>query len=306
MRGVDARAALCDDASGSFDFVSLPFCGSWRASSGERISLRVSILASGSSGNCTLLETSQTRLLVDAGLSKRETLRRVAALGQSLDHLDAIVVSHEHSDHINGLAALLGKFKSAIVYLTPGTHDETLRALPENKAKRLDRVEFIEAGQSFIVGDIEVSPFSIPHDAMDPVGFAFRACGVKMCVVTDLGYMPELVKHHLRDADGVLLESNHDVEMLKVGPYPWHVKQRVMSRTGHLSNDTVSQFLSDPEGFDGRPRYLVLAHLSENNNNPDVARICAEEALGRRPGEHAFGGELMVASQHEPLPAIQL
>jgi phosphoribosyl 1,2-cyclic phosphodiesterase len=253
-----------------------------------------------------LLETSQTRLLVDAGLSKRETLRRIAALEQSLDHLDGIVISHEHSDHINGLAALLGKFKSAIVYLTPGTHSETLRALPENQAKRLDRVEFIEAGRSFTVGDIEVSPFSIPHDAMDPLGFAFRAAGVKMCVVTDLGYMPELVKHHLRDADGVLLESNHDVEMLKVGPYPWHVKQRVMSRTGHLSNDTVSQFLADPEGFDGRPRFLVLAHLSENNNNPDVARICAEEALGRRPGEHAFAGELMVASQHAPLPAIRL
>src|SRR5205823_5582753 len=141
---------------------------------------------------------------------------------------------------------------------------------------------------------------------MDPVGFTFRACGVKICIVTDLGYMPELVKHHLRDCDGVVLESNHDVEMLKVGPYPWHVKQRVMSRTGHLSNDTVSKFLSDPEGFDGRARYLVLAHLSENNNNPDVARISAEEALNRRCGESAFAGELLVASQHEPLPVIQL
>jgi len=277
-----------------------------RAGSGERISLRVSILASGSSGNCTLLETSQTRLLVDAGLSKRETLRRLAAIEGSLDHLDGIVISHEHSDHINGLAALLGKWRSATVYLTPGTHAETLRALPEGHAKRLQRVEFIQAGQSFIVGDIEVAPFSIPHDAVDPVGFAFRAGGVKMCVVTDLGYMPELVKHHLRDSDALVLESNHDVEMLKVGPYPWHVKQRVLSRTGHLSNETVSQFLADPEGFDARPRYLVLAHLSENNNNPDVARICAEEALGRRSGECAFAGELLVASQDKPLPPIQL
>jgi len=103
-----------------------------------------------------------------------------------------------------------------------------------------------------------------------------------------------------------MLESNHDLEMLKVGPYPWHVKQRVMSRTGHLSNHTVSEFLSDAEGFDGCARYVVLAHLSENNNNPDVARICAEEALGRRSAAGAFCGELIVASQSSPLPTLNL
>ena len=277
-------------------------CG---AESEQRISLRVSILASGSSGNCTLIETSQTRLLVDAGLGKRETLRRLTVNEQSTERLDGIVISHEHSDHISGLAALLAKW-CATVYLTPATHAETLRLLPEPHARRLARVDFIEAGRSFAIGDIEVAPFSIPHDATDPVGFTFRAGGVKVAVVTDLGYLPELVKHHLRDCDAVVLESNHDIEMLKVGPYPWHIKQRVMSRTGHLSNDSVSQFLADPEGFDGRPRYLVLAHLSENNNNPDVARICAEEALNRRPSECAFNGQLLIASQHEPLLPIQL
>jgi len=257
-------------------------------------------------GNCTLLETSQTRLLVDAGLSKRETLRRLAVIEQQCDRVDGILISHEHSDHISGLAALLLKWRTT-VYLTPATHAEALRILPERHARRLDeRVEFIQAGQPFVIGDIEVAPFSIPHDAVDPVGFAFRSGGVKVCVVTDLGYMPELVKHHLRDCDALMLESNHDVEMLKVGPYPWHVKQRVMSRTGHLSNDTVSKFLADPEGFDARARYLVLAHLSESNNNPDVARITAQEALDRRQNEQAFGGELMIASQHQPLRPIQL
>jgi phosphoribosyl 1,2-cyclic phosphodiesterase len=288
---------VCDYASGAH------FCCG--AESEQRISLRVSILASGSSGNCTLIETSQTRLLVDAGLGKRETLRRLTVNEQSTERLDGIVISHEHSDHIGGLAALLAKW-CATVYLTPATHAETLRLLPEPHARRLARVDFIEAGRSFAIGDIEVAPFSIPHDATDPVGFTFRAGGVKVAVVTDLGYMPELVKHHLRDCDAVVLESNHDIEMLKVGPYPWHIKQRVMSRTGHLSNDSVSQFLADPEGFDGRPRYLVLAHLSENNNNPDVARICAEEALNRRPSECAFNGQLLIASQHEPLLPIQL
>jgi phosphoribosyl 1,2-cyclic phosphodiesterase len=265
----------------------------------------VSILASGSSGNCTLLETSRTRLLVDAGLGKRETLRRLAALAHSVDRLDGIVISHEHTDHIGGLAALLGTWRTA-VYLTAETHAETVRFLPERHASRFERVEFIEAGHGFCVGDIEVAPFRIPHDAIDPLGFTFRAEGLKLAVVTDLGYMPELVKQHLRDCDGLVLESNHDVETLKVGPYPWHVKQRVMSRTGHLSNETVGDFLADPESFDGRPRYLVLAHLSEINNNPWVAEICAKQALSRRPSEATFRGELLIASQHEPLAPIQL
>jgi phosphoribosyl 1,2-cyclic phosphodiesterase len=147
----------------------------------------------------------------------------------------------------------------------------------------MKRVEHIRAGEQFQIGDIEVNPFAIPHDAADPVGYAFRANGTKVAIVTDLGYMPEVVKYHLREADFLILESNHDLEMLKVGPYPWYIKQRVMSRTGHLSNEVVSQFLADAELFDGRARHLVLAHISEQNNTPDVARISAEEALSRRP-----------------------
>jgi phosphoribosyl 1,2-cyclic phosphodiesterase len=118
--------------------------------------------------------------------------------------------------------------------------------------------------------------------------------------------MPQLVKVHLRDADCLMLESNHDLDMLKVGPYPWVVKQRVLSRTGHLSNHAVSEYLADPEGFDGRARYLVLAHLSQENNNPDLARLSAEEALSRRPAECAFRGELLVASQDVPLRPLEL
>jgi phosphoribosyl 1,2-cyclic phosphodiesterase len=272
---------------------------------GEFISLRVTILASGSSGNCTLLETDRTRLLVDAGLGKKETLRRLAAVGRNVDRLDGIVISHEHTDHIGSLAQVLGQWRTT-VYLNEATHSEVLRILPETSHKRLDRVEHIRAGLRFLVGDIEVSPFAIPHDAVDPLGFTFRTNGTKVAIVTDLGYLPELVKVHLRDSDCLMLESNHDLEMLKVGPYPWHIKQRVMSRTGHLSNHTVSEFLADAEGFDAHARYVVLAHLSENNNNPDVARISAEEALGRRAGAAAFFGELIIASQSSPLPTLNL
>jgi phosphoribosyl 1,2-cyclic phosphodiesterase len=252
-----------------------------------------------------LLETDHTRLLVDAGLGKKETLRRLAAVGRDVDRLDGIVISHEHSDHIGSLAQVLGQWRTT-VYLNEATHTEVMRILPETSHKRLDHVEHIRAGQRFLVGDIEVSPFSIPHDAIDPLGFTFRTNGTKVAIVTDLGYLPELVKVHLRDSDCLMLESNHDLEMLKVGPYPWHIKQRVMSRTGHLSNHTVSEFLADAEAFDAHARYVVLAHLSENNNNPDVARISAQEALGRRTGAASFYGELIVASQTSPLPTLNL
>jgi phosphoribosyl 1,2-cyclic phosphodiesterase len=272
---------------------------------GGSIRLRVTILSSGSSGNCTLLETERTRLLVDAGLSKKETLRRLTEVKRSVDRLDGIVISHEHGDHIRGLAQVLGQWRTT-VYLTEATHSKVKGILPESSQKRLDHVEHIRAGHRFIVGDIEVSPFSIPHDAVDPLGFTFRANGTKVAIVTDLGYLPELVKFHLRDSDCLMLESNHDLEMLKVGPYPWDIKQRVMSRTGHLSNHTVSEFLADAEGFDAHARYVVLAHLSEINNNPDVARISAEEALGRRPGTAPFSGELIVASQDTPHRTLDL
>ncbi len=252
-----------------------------------------------------MLETERTRLLVDAGLGKKETLRRLAAVERLVGRLDGIVISHEHTDHIGGLAQVLGQWRTT-VYLTEATHSEVKRILPENSQKRLDHVEHIRAGHRFIVGDIEVSPFSIPHDAVDPLAFTFRANGTKVAIVTDLGYLPELVKYHLRESDCLMLESNHDLEMRKVGPYPWHVKQRVMSRTGHLSNHTVSEFLADAEGFDAHARYVVLAHLSENNNNPDVARISAEEALGRRPGTALFSGELIVASQDTPHRTLDL
>ncbi len=242
---------------------------------------------------------------MDAGLGKKETQRRLAVLEHQLDALDGVLISHEHNDHCNGLAQIARKWR-ATVYLTEATHEEIERLFPEAAVKRIDRVEHISGGQRFTVGDIEVTAFTLPHDAVDPVGFTFRANGSKVALVTDLGYLPELVKHHLRDSDCLILESNHDLEMLKVGPYPWYVKQRVMSRTGHLSNHCVSEFLADPDGFDGAARYLVLAHLSENNNNPDVARICAEEALHRRPPEAAFRGELLVASQRVPLGPLLL
>jgi phosphoribosyl 1,2-cyclic phosphodiesterase len=267
--------------------------------------LRVSILASGSSGNITLLETESTRILIDAGLGKRETLARLAAVERTVDHLDGILITHEHSDHCSGLPQMLALWKAPL-YVTEPTMDALHRCLPHTFSKRLKGVESIQPGQRFTIGDIDVHAFAIPHDAADPVGFTFRSGGAKLALVTDLGYMPELVKVHLRGSDCLMLESNHDLDMLKVGPYPWVVKQRVLSRTGHLSNHAVSEYLADPDGFDAIARYLVLAHISPENNNPDLVLISAEEALRRRPAEAAFSGEIMVASQHVPLKPLEL
>jgi phosphoribosyl 1,2-cyclic phosphodiesterase len=272
---------------------------------GILIGLRVSILASGSSGNLTLLETERTRILVDAGLGKRETLARLAAVGAEFDHLDAVLITHEHSDHCNGLPQVLGLWKAPL-YVTEATMAQLRRILPETFGKRLRGVESIQAGQHFAIGDIDVHAFAIPHDAADPIAFTFRCNGTKVAICTDLGYMPQLVRVHLREVDCLILESNHDLDMLKVGPYPWVVKQRVLSRTGHLSNHAVSEFLADPDGFDSRARYLVLAHISQENNNPDLARISAEEALGRRPAESVFAGELHIAHQQVPLKPLEL
>jgi phosphoribosyl 1,2-cyclic phosphodiesterase len=289
---------ILDDAPRKYDSARR-----WRES---RISFRVSILASGSSGNATLLETESTTLLVDAGIGKKEILRRFEALGrQCPERVHGLLITHEHSDHSSGMAQM-ARLWHCPAYLTRPTHREILRMYPEGPIAKMERIEYICAGERFRVGDIEINPFTIPHDAADPVGYAFYAGQVKIAIVTDLGYLPELVKHHLREADFLILESNHDLEMLKVGPYPWHIKQRVMSRTGHLSNTIVSQFLADAEVFDGRARHLVLAHVSEENNTPDLARISAEEALGRRSIEFPFRGSLHVATQHVPLGPFDL
>jgi phosphoribosyl 1,2-cyclic phosphodiesterase len=253
-----------------------------------------------------LLETGHTTLLIDAGLGRKEMLRRFEALGrQRPDRVDAVLITHEHSDHSSAMAQMTREWKCP-AYLTELTHREILRLCEDGPVRKIQRIEYVRPGIRFEIGDIEITPFTIPHDAADPVGYCFRSNGIKVVIVTDLGYMPELVKHYLRETDFLILESNHDLDMLKVGPYPWYIKQRVMSRTGHLSNAVVSDFLADTELFDARPQHLVLAHLSEQNNSPDIARICAEEALGRRPGEFAFHGTLHVASQRVPLGPFDL
>jgi phosphoribosyl 1,2-cyclic phosphodiesterase len=253
------------------------------------MSVRACVLGSGSKGNCTLLATEKTRLLIDAGLSCRETYARLAAIGEPADGLDAVVISHEHTDHISGLRTLALDSRLPI-YISRPTYDAV------SWDRKLERFEHFAASEKFTIGDIEVTPFPIPHDAVDPVAFRFDAQGIRISLVTDLGHVSEVVKQRVKGSHCLILESNHDLEMLKIGPYPWYVKQRVMSRHGHLSNNATAAFLA--EDFDGTAQVLVLAHLSETNNHPEIARLSAEQALARRArGENT---KLHLANQTRP------
>jgi phosphoribosyl 1,2-cyclic phosphodiesterase len=263
----------------------------------------VSVLASGSRGNSAVVETSKTKILVDAGISCRETFKRMRTLGEDPRSLTAILLTHEHTDHVYGLPALARRLRIP-VFMTGATHQTWARALrdEEGQLPSLERLEIFSSGKSFQVGDIDVTPFTIPHDAADPVGFTFRAEGVKIGFATDLGYLPASVRDHLRCCEVLVIESNHDLEMLRVGPYPWSVKQRVMSRVGHLSNDALAEFLTND--YDGEAAYVVLAHLSEHNNHPEIARGAAVKALG--PRQTLLRNRLMLALQSEALEPIRL
>lgn len=265
------------------------------------MAVSVTVLGSGSKGNSTVVSTSNTSILVDAGFSCRETFRRMKLAGVDPESLDAVVVSHEHADHVYGVFVLARKLDIP-VYMTAATHHMWWRSMRDKyEGETLQKLETFSAGHGFQIGDVEIMPFTIPHDAVDPTGFAFRAEGVKLAVVTDLGYLPENVKYYVKGCDCLMIESNHDLEMLRTGPYPWAVKQRVLSKKGHLSNDALAEFFCSD--YDGSAAFVVLAHLSEQNNHPEIAREAAENALGERL--NLLRNRLLLASQDEPLETIR-
>lgn len=252
----------------------------------------LSVLSSGSKGNCIYISGDDGAVIVDAGLSAREILRRLAVVGCEPLRIKGILVTHEHTDHVRGLAALARKLKTP-VYGTAETLDAI--HLPRDIGKRSFR-----AGRAFDGMGFEVMPFSVPHDARDPVGFVIRLGTTAIGVATDLGYGTALVKERLKGCRAVVLESNHDERMLMEGPYPWFLKQRVRSRRGHLSNDSSAEMLSVVQG--SGLQLAVLAHLSEINNRPHLALGTATEAVRCGGG----GPRVEVASVYEPLPMMWL
>jgi len=214
-------------------------------------------------------------VLIDAGIGRREIAKRLAAIGEDLTRLDAVLVTHEHSDHVSGLQALVKFFAGRLpIYMT----GRTAPFLDWGECAPV--VETFQAGCGFTIGDFDITSFTIPHDAVDPVGYTVRADGIKVAIATDLGYIPDSLRVHFRDTDVLVLESNHDLEMLRVGPYPWSVKQRVMSRRGHLSNEVTAEFIRND--LDSRVSTLILGHLSEHNNHPELVRRAGADALEGR------------------------
>jgi phosphoribosyl 1,2-cyclic phosphodiesterase len=261
------------------------------------MALKVSVLGSGSRGNATFVKTDRVRLLIDAGLSRKEIAKRLESIGEDPDGIDAVLITHEHSDHACGLKTIV-KELPVQVFATAGT----LRAL-ETQDYELNgsNIAPVCADLAFKIGDAEVLPFHVPHDAAEPVAFSLTCGGVKITQLTDIGYLPDDVAEKLHGSHMLILESNHDLEMLRVGPYPWNLKQRLMGRYGHLSNTAVAHFIRDR--YDGAADHVMLAHLSAKNNHPEIAR--QEAALALR--DRGFSSvRLTVTSQDEPTVPVQL
>jgi phosphoribosyl 1,2-cyclic phosphodiesterase len=237
--------------------------------------VRVRILASGSSGNATLIEAGGTRVLLDGGLGPRVLARHLRAAGVEPDSLAAVVLSHEHIDHIKGAAAFAQRFGVRLMgsrgTCAAGGFAAMERALPG--------FGILCPGESVALGGLSLTPLAIPHDAAGPLAFVFQAGDAVLGHATDLGHLTEDVSAALAGCDLVVLESNHDVAMLRNGPYPWPLKERVAGPHGHLSNADAARFLAERLG--PQCHTVVLAHLSETNNHPEVARMAAESALAR-------------------------
>ena len=237
--------------------------------------MRVCVLGSGSGGNCTYLSTPRVSVLVDLGFGKRSLDRRLSEAQLANGKIDAVFLTHGHFDHFSGVIGLACE-NQIPVFMTAGTYEEAsdLALLPS--------VEIVRPGQSVTLGDLSATAFAISHDSAEPVGFRFEAEGIRGALATDLGEITPEVAGCLRDRDWLILESNHDENLLRLGPYPWPLKQRLLSRVGHLSNHSLGCFLTGD--FDGNAAHLFLAHLSRQNNDPHLALDTAWRALKDRPG----------------------
>jgi len=235
--------------------------------------MKISLLASGSKGNALLVCSGRTRLLIDAGLSARELCRRLEAVGVAPESLDAVLVTHEHVDHVRGLGPLSRRFA-----LPVHMHHAATTTLAD--AQRPARLCEFAVGCELDFGDLAVRPFPVTHDASAPVGFTICGANGKLGVATDLGIATRLVAEELRGCRGLVLESNHDEEMLRDGPYPWPLKQRVRGQHGHLSNRDSAALLETLcwTGLEA----ICLAHLSETNNLPQLAEAAARAVLSRQ------------------------
>lgn len=257
--------------------------------------IQFTILGSGSGGNCAYLETDQVRILIDAGFSGRQIRQRLASIGRVPENLDGILITHEHSDHITGLTGLCSKLEVPIYC------NRLTREAIEQMLKIRPNCRIFSTGSSFEVGDVVIDTFSVPHDAYDPVGFLFRTAQVNIGFLTDLGHATKLVLERVRPAQVLVLETNHDHKLLQEDrKRPWTVKQRILSRHGHLSNDAAADVAEQIVSAD--LRQLYLGHLSRDCNRPELAKSTVSERLTRIGATHV---RVESTSQETPSPTLQ-
>lgn len=240
--------------------------------------MEICVLASGSSGNCIYVAGGGTRLLIDAGLSRKETAIRLAQLGLALDDMAGVLFTHDHADHCVR-ADVIHRRHALPFYANEGT-----AAGIDLVTKRSDLVwKIFETGSPFAIGSLQVEPFSVPHDAADAVGFVISDGRVRLGIATDLGMATTLIRNRLSDCDALILETNHDVEMLRQSGRPWSLIQRILGRQGHLSNEDAAELLSSL--LSPRLRVVFLAHLSAKCNTPALAAHAVREVLQRAQRE---------------------
>lgn len=243
------------------------------------MSVEVCVLASGSSGNCTLVRSGDSALLIDAGISGKEIFRRAGALGISPSMVVGICVSHEHSDHVSGIGRIHQQH-AIPVYTNRGTSE----AMARQQELRDIAFRIFSTGQAFDVGPFTIEPFSVPHDAYEPVGFIISTAGCRIGVVTDMGMSTTLIRERLKSCRAVVVEANHDEQLLRNAKRPEFLKQRILGRQGHLSNRAATDLLTEIAG--PHLEAVFLAHLSEDCNKPEVAMHLVRTGLNRAGHSH--------------------
>jgi len=255
--------------------------------------MQFSVLGSGSRGNSVYIESGETAVLIDAGFSGKELQKRMESIGRCLTSVDALCITHEHNDHICGAGVISRRYEIPVVI-----NDLTLESASTKLGKLSDTTIF-SVGQIVEVGTLQIRSFRISHDTADPVGYVISDGEKRLGYLTDTGKVSHLMAQRLLACHGIILEFNHDLEMLKCGPYPLPLQQRVRSSRGHLSNDDAAEFLTDL--LEGSVREVVLAHLSEKNNTVELAREAATGSLNSNSAVNVH-----IAKQDSAMPLLQL
>jgi phosphoribosyl 1,2-cyclic phosphodiesterase len=266
----------------------------------DQSSLRVSVLASGSTGNITYVESDRMKILVDCGFSGKKAEQLLQKIGRRPEDLNAILVTHEHDDHIKGVGVLARRYELDVY-----ANEKTWQAMEKKLGNiKLEQKHHFDMDKTLTLGDIDVSSFGVSHDAIDPQFYTFQKDTKRFVMLTDTGYVSDRMRGYVKNADAYLFESNHDLGMLRMGRYPWSLKQRILGDKGHLSNEDGALALAEVVG--DRTKRVYLGHLSKENNLKEIAHSTAEEILLQKDTGVNESFNLYDTDPVEPIPLFGL